>query len=220
MTFEIDGLTRAARQPDDKLTVYELADGSLFPVAGPPRLSDGTYGPEIQEAARIVREALGQLASVEGQRRAAAADPALSAVGKRQKVEAMRQVARVGLEMARAELERLKDKTGRREAALLAPPRLADSDLAGALVDQEIRGHARTLRGEALNRYAAGLADNPRHLAAILRSPVPIAAVSDHAAGVWRDSVAVREPQAVPLARAAEAVRWAEGVLPHIAERV
>lgn len=110
--------------------------------------------------------------------------------------------------------------TGRREAALLAPPRLAENDLAGALVDQEIRGFARTLRGDALSRYAASLADQPRHLAAILRSPVPIAAVSEHAAGVWRDSIVAREPQAIPLARTAEAVRWAEGLLPHIADRV
>ena len=126
MTFEIDGLTTAARQPDGQVTVYELADGSLFPVAGPPSLADGTYGPEVQEAARIVREALGQLAGVEGQRRAAAGDPALSELGRRQKVEAVRQVARVGLEMARAELEKLRDETGRREAALYGPPPLAD----------------------------------------------------------------------------------------------
>lgn len=220
MTFEIDGLTPAARQPDGQVTVYELADGSLFPVAGPPSLADGTYGPEVQEAARIVREALTQLAGVEGQRRAAAGDPALSELGRRQKVEAVRQVARVGLEMARAELAKLKDETGRREAALYGPPALAEGDLAGALVDREIRDHVRGLKGEALSRYAAELEGNPRHMAAILRSPVPIAGLLDHAVQAWREDVTARDPRAGALGRTQDAVRWAEGLLPHIEARL
>jgi hypothetical protein len=220
MTFEVDGLTKAARQPDDRITVYELSDGSLFPVARPPALSDGTHGPEVQEPARIVREALGHLASVDGRRREAMADPALSSVGRTQRIEEMRRIARVGLEMARAELEKTRIQAERLEGELFAPPRLAEEDLAGALIDQEIRRYARGLKGEALSRYAAGLAEAPRHLAAILRSPVPLPAVSDHAAGVWRDSVMAGHPRAAPLGRLKEAVRWAEGLLPHIAERV
>jgi hypothetical protein len=220
MTFEIDGLTKAARQPDGQVTVYELADGALFPVANPPRLDDQSYASEIHEPARIVREALGQLACVDNRRREALADPALSEVGRREKVEEMRRVARVGLEMARAELEKLRGETARLADELHFPPRLAESDLGGALIDQEIRAYARGLRGEALSRYASGLADNPRHLAAIMRSPVPIAAVSDHAVTVWRETVAAAHPQGPALGRTQAAVRWAEAVLPHIAERI
>lgn len=220
MTFQIDGLTLAARQPDGQVSVYELADGSLFPVPGPPSLADGTYGPEVQEAARIVREALGQLAGVEGQRRAVAADESLSETGRRQKVEGVRQVARVGLEMARAELERLAADTRRRTAALYNPPALEPGDLAGAMIDREIRDHARGLNGEALSRYAASLEGNPRHLAAIARSPVPMPGLSDLATQAWRDSVAARDPRAAPLARQGEAVRWAQGLLPHIEGRL
>ncbi|MDQ0462631.1 hypothetical protein QO010_000379 [Caulobacter ginsengisoli] len=219
MTFEIDGLTKAARQPDEQMTVYELADGSLFPVAGPPRLADASYAAETHEAARIVREALGQLASVEARRREAKADPTLSPVGRAQRVEEMRRLARVGLEMARAELAKARDGAVRLKEAVFAPPRLGESDLAAALIDQEIRAHVRSLRGQDLVRYTSGLADNPRHLAAIMRSPVPITGVSEYAQGLWRDTAA-GHPQAAGLIRTEAAIAWAEGVLPHIAERI
>jgi len=217
MQFKIEGL-EAIEGPDHRVTVHKLADGSRLPIATPPT-RDGTIPEETHAAAAPVRQAANAFAALEKARRDVAKDLTLSDFGREQKVKGAREAAQRSIGEAETQLAQLEATTvGLRDQAF-APPKLESADLANALIDQEVRTYVRGLSPAERTEYLSTLKANPRHLEALLRSPVPIPVISEHANRLWAEKHQ-NSAAAVKAQGYAAAIEWARGTLRSIRSKV
>lgn len=183
MQFKIEGL-ETIPGTDPRVTLHKMADGSTLPMVTPP-MRGGQFPEETQAAAVAVRKAANALAELDAARRAAANDKTLSDLGRAEKVKGPMEAAQRALSEADAQLAQIEASTATLHDQAFAPPVLETADVNGALIDQEIRAHARGLTSEERTGYLKTLKSNPRHLEAIMRSPVPI----PHAARLWNEAL-------------------------------
>lgn len=216
--YEINALAQAKRpkqpSPETGLAIYDLADGSVLTLQLPPGILRGdamTY--EQKEFARVVREALTAAGQLDARRRELAADQTLSNFGRQEKLESARQNARINVAAARAEMETIERAAEGWIGGLFDPPKLKSDDVVGAMVDRECRDYLRSCPEKELTRILSNLETEMRTFEAIMRSPVTIPGVTDHAKLVWGEYVATTNPMAQRAAEYEGARDWAREVL-------
>lgn len=221
MTFDIEGLQKRAKQSAPGLTVYDLANGEPLVIDNPPGHADGGFTKATSEVVAILRKPANALAFLDRERQRLAEDDTLSEVGRQQKINEHRTMAQEVAKGAREELEKAAAQAATWSQSLYAPPKLEPDDVASALIDQEIRTHIRGLTGDHLAKYAEALSNQPRHLEAVLRSPVPLGReISAVAEASWAAHIEKTNPRVRDLVQLREAVAWGITNLPRITENL
>jgi hypothetical protein len=217
MQFKIEGLP-VIPGTDARVTLHQMSDGSVLPMTLPP-LRNGEIPDESHAAAFPVKRAAEALAALDIARRNAATDKNLSDHGRAEKVKGAREAAQRAVSEAEAALGQLEANTAGLLDQALAAPKLETVDVEGALVDQEIRSYARGLNDKQRTDYMQTLKGNARHLDALLRSPVPIALITDHAKRLRAESLD-NSPAVLKAKGYADAIDWARGLLPSIKNKI
>jgi hypothetical protein len=217
MNFRIEGLEVVETQ-EGRVTVHRLHNGDRLPIVAPPS-SNGVLPQETHLAAAPVRKAADAFAKVEAARRAAANDPTLSEVGRANKVQAVRSIASDAVRDAEYDLAGLAKVAEAAHVEAYTPPKIQPGDVENVFIDQEVRHYVRGLSGKGLTDYLQGLERNPRHLEAIMRSPVPMPNVDQYAKRLWETRMQGTS-KAVSAKAYADALEWANGTLAQIKAKV
>lgn len=207
--MKIDGLEIAGT--DTHATRHKLHDGSTLAIVNPPMRGEDVPT-ETHVVAEPVRHAANAFAALDLARGAAAKDQTLSDFGRKAKIAGVRTAASEAVQDASAKLDAMAETIERLEAEAYAPPKLEAGDVEGALIDQEIRNYVRGLSGKAQAEYLKSLGAQPRHVAALMRSPVPMGAVSEMATRLHRES-RQNSQKAISANAYASAVEWARMTL-------
>ena len=203
------------------MCIRDSSTGDVLAVPHPPGFGEGAaLTQEQHEMARIIRESLVALGGLERQRRALSGDKTLSEFGRKEKLSSAVSAARIAMNMAEAELERFGRGVSDYERTVLEPPRIEKDDVVSALQDQELRSWVRVASDNDRVKLMDSFNDEPRMLAAVLRSPVAIPQVSAHARKVWDEHVQSNHPDAPRLRAFKAAHEWAASIFPHIAAKI
>ena len=201
---------------NDRFAVYKLHDGAQLAVLHPPEVG----ADELHRCASLVKGAMDAFANLDEARRAVAADPQLSPVGKIEKVAAQRQQVAGQITKALEELEQFGKNIQEFEAKTYAPPALDPGDAVGALTDMELRQFLRAQKGADKGSAYAEIGANPRLQAAVLRSPVPLPSFTDLAQKCWSRHVEATSPDATKVKHFRAAHEWASAILPQLERHV
>jgi len=222
--MKVEGLAEIS-SPHERTTMYLLANGARLPVAHLPGWSEGMWEhgrakPQAHEIAKVVRDALSALATVDSLRRSAAADPTLSKVGRITRVEPQIAPALAAVQRAQEQMAHLAVVAAAEERRVYTPKALARDDLVGGLLDQELRNYARSRNPSQKGALIGEMAADIRLLEAIVRAPIGLGTVNEYAGRLWREHVAKTHPEAPQIAHLNEMVSWAGSLLPHLPQHI
>jgi hypothetical protein len=210
MLMKIPGV-EIVEQPSERVALHKLADGSSIAFGAVPMRGD-TIPKETHAVAAPVREAVEAFSKLEEARRAARDDKGLNEIGRAAKVKTARETTAAAMAEAESKLAQMGAATAGLSEKAFAPPELEASDYNGGLIDQEIRTHVRSLPSDQRAAYLQTLATKPRHLEALMRSPVPIEGASEYANRLWQERLE-KSPDAISAQGYRDALDWGLGTL-------
>lgn len=192
----------AALEPlsvDERRTTFRLATGATFGIDHPPHPG---------EPLDIVRGLLARLAELQAAQNAIHADGDLSEEGKARRLKPVADRYAEALQDAERRMAGFASRVSEIEAQAFAPPRLDKTDIVGALRDFEVRQHVRALSADDRRALMRGLSDQPDVVAAILRSPQDLGALTKAAEKAWAERAAATSEDARTALRARELDAW------------
>jgi hypothetical protein len=175
-----------------------------------------TESTKIPEPSRIVQHALNTVIKLDSAVHRLAQNRSYSDYGRREKLLPMRQEAIKVLHALDGDLKKSVRGLTEHRAQFYAVPAPAQNDMVNFFREQEVRGYLRTLGTADALRFMQGNDGeiaNPAVLHAVLRSPVPHAALEEHASRLWHEVRDASDPVMVELFKLTDqSHNWAESI--------
>lgn len=214
MTYQPEHLE--VHTSDDRCTVYRLfGDGGFLSVPTAPEAAH-----ETSFARELVGKCIQQLDLLEAARRKAANNPGLTELGKAEHIAGFRKHVEESLAVLQQQMADHLTALANFEARIFSPPKIEPSDAVTVAEDVELRTMLREMPPQARVELLQSIADTPRLMEAVLRSPIPISGVTEPVRQLWRAHVENTHAEYPAFAKAKAAAEWASQVLPQVQQGV
>jgi hypothetical protein len=176
-----------------------------------------TEAGKIPEVSRVVQHSLNTLAHLDSTVYRMQGNRSFSEYGRKEKLAPVREQAVKTLGALDQDLRSYAKGLEEHKAQFYKVPAPAQNDVVGYFREAEIRNYLRSLSKADALRYMQGTdgeITNPAVLHAVLRSPVPNAALEEHATRLWRATRESEDPVLFELFRLSDAsLEWGTSIL-------